>query len=63
MGRADFWCKRYDAIDTLVMWFGGLLEELTGGVIAVLVRNTAKGAAGFAVMAVVFEKGMELMMN
>ena len=45
------------------MWFGGLLEELTGGVIAVLVRNTAKGAAGFAVMAVVFEKGMELMMN
>uniref|UniRef100_A0AAV1V402 Mitochondrial import inner membrane translocase subunit TIM22 n=1 Tax=Peronospora matthiolae TaxID=2874970 RepID=A0AAV1V402_9STRA len=29
----------------------------------VLVRNTAKGAAGFAVMAVVFEKGMELLMN
>ncbi|CAI5741806.1 unnamed protein product [Hyaloperonospora brassicae] len=28
-----------------------------------LVRNTAKGAAGFAVMAVVFEKGMELMMQ
>ncbi|RLN48952.1 hypothetical protein BBJ29_005667 [Phytophthora kernoviae] len=26
---------------------------------AVLVQNTAKGAAGFAVMAVVFEKGME----
>jgi hypothetical protein len=28
-------------------------------VAAVLVQNTAKGAASFAVMAVVFEKGIE----
>ncbi|KAH7479578.1 hypothetical protein KRP22_010395 [Phytophthora ramorum] len=28
-----------------------------------LVQNTAKGAAGFAVMAVVFEKGIEFMTN
>ncbi|EEY66293.1 Mitochondrial Protein Translocase (MPT) Family [Phytophthora infestans T30-4] len=29
----------------------------------VLVQNTAKGAAGFAVMAVVFEKGIEFLTN